>query len=219
MLKDLIEQFKVIMPCGVPDLGVPVLAPFELEHTAFDFEQKGLLYLDAEINNLLVDDLNKFDVVNVDLKLLQMQLDFSFYFESVKTTGNYKAKGSAIGFIPFNRGGKFAFNFNGLTLDGTIKVQIDGDKLSVKDFKLKPTVKSVNSKFEGIFFLPLNTFIFNKIVEAAVPSFLRDNKEQVASYLEDMIKPQVNEMLQDYSLEDLMDLIGNSNGSVLPESC
>lgn len=43
MLKDLIEQFKELMPCGVPDLGVPVLAPFELEHTAFNFEQKGLL--------------------------------------------------------------------------------------------------------------------------------------------------------------------------------
>lgn len=96
---------------------------------------------------------------------------------------------------------------------------IDGDKLSVEHFKLRPTVKSVNSKFEGIFILPLNTFIFNKIVEAVVPAFLSDNKEQVASYLEDMIKPQVNEMLQDFSLEDLLDLFGNSTSPVLPESC
>ncbi|XP_055539989.1 uncharacterized protein LOC129726856 [Wyeomyia smithii] len=210
ILKNLIEQFKELMPCGFPDLGVPPLVPFELNHTAFDFEQKGLLHLDAEINDLLVDNLNVFDVVNIDLKLLQIQLDFSFYFEAIQTTGTYKAKGSAIGFIPFNRGGKFAFNFNGLTLDGSIKVAIDGEKISVTDFKLNPTVESVNSKFEGVFILPLNTFIFNKIVEAVVPNFLTDNKEQVASFLEDMIKPQVNDLLDDYTLQDLIDFIGNA---------
>lgn len=40
---DFIEQFKVIMPCGIPDLGVPALVPFELNHTAFKVEQPGLL--------------------------------------------------------------------------------------------------------------------------------------------------------------------------------
>lgn len=38
-----IEQFKGIMPCGIPDLGVPALVPFELNHTAFKVEQSGLL--------------------------------------------------------------------------------------------------------------------------------------------------------------------------------
>lgn len=40
---DLIEQFKAIMPCGIPDLGVPTLVPFELNHTAFKIDQPGLL--------------------------------------------------------------------------------------------------------------------------------------------------------------------------------
>lgn len=68
---------------------------------------------DAEINDLFIDDLNNFDILNVDLQLFKFQLEFSFFFSSIKTTGQYKAKGKALNFIPFNRGGKFGFNFNG----------------------------------------------------------------------------------------------------------
>ncbi|XP_058822059.1 uncharacterized protein LOC131683781 [Topomyia yanbarensis] len=218
-IKELIELFKSLMPCGIPNLGIPVLAPLKLDHISFNFEQSGLLSLKAELNNLLVEDLNKFDTVNVDLKILQMQLDFSLFFNAIKVTGEYKAQGSAIGLIPFNRGGKVAFNLNGLTLDGSIKVKLDGDKILLKELKQRPTVMSVNSKFEGAFLLPMNTFIFNKIVETALPKFLRDNEELVSSFLEDMIKPQMNKILQDYTLKNLTDLLGNSTSSALPGSC
>lgn len=215
---DFIEQFKAIMPCGIPDLGVPALVPFELNHTAFTIEESGLLYFDAEINDLLVDDLNNFDIVNVDLQLFKFQLEFSFFFHSIKTKGQYKAKGKALSFIPFNRGGNFGFNFNGLTLNGTIKIALNGDKLAVDEFKLSPIVNSVNSKFEHVFLLPLNTLIFNKIVESVVPKFLRDNKELVTSFLENLIKPEINGMLADYTLQDLIGLLDGGN-TTLPSTC
>lgn len=219
MIIDIIEQFKGIMPCGIPDLGVPTLVPFELNHTAFKVDQSGLLYFDAEINNLLIDDLNNFDIVSVDLQLLKFQLEFSFFFHSIKTTGQYKAKGKALNFIPFNRGGKFGFNFNGLTLTGLIKIALNGDKLAVDEFKLTPTVNSVNSKFEHVFLLPLTTFIFNKIVESVVPNFLRDNQEQVTSYLEDLIKPEINGLLAEYTLQDFIGLLDGSSNTTLPSTC
>lgn len=207
------------MPCGIPELGVPSLVPFELNHTAFRIDQAGLLYFDGEINELLVDGLNNFDITNVDLQILKLKLEFSFFFHSIQTTGKYKAQGKALSFIPFNRGGKFAFNFNGLSLEGAIKIAFDGDKLSIAEFKLQPTVVSVNSKFEHVFILPLNTFIFNKIVEAVVPKFLRDNKEQVSSFLEDLIKPQLNGLLTDLTLEDLMDMVQGGSNVTIPSSC
>ncbi|XP_065091989.1 uncharacterized protein LOC135712852 [Ochlerotatus camptorhynchus] len=215
---DLIEQFKAIMPCGIPDLGVPTLVPFELNHTAFKIDQPGLLFFDAEINDLLIDDLNNFDIVNVDLQLFKFQLEFSFFFHSIKTTGQYKAKGKALNFIPFNRGGKFGFNFNGLTLTGLIKIALNGDKLAIDEFKLGPIVNSVDSKFEHVFLLPLNTLIFNKIVESVVPNFLRDNQEKVTSFLENLIKPEINDLLDDYTLQDLIGLLDGSN-STLPTTC
>lgn len=214
-----IEQFKTIMPCGIPALGVPALVPFELNHTAFKIDQPGLLYFDAEINELFVDDLNNFEIVNVDLQLFKLQLEFSFSFPSIKTTGQYKAKGKALNFIPFNRGGKFGFNFNGLTLTGLIKVALDGIKLTVDEFKLVPLVKSVNSKFEHVFLLPLNTFIFNKVVESVVPKFLRDNQAQVTTFLENLIKPEINGLLDGYTLEDFIGLLDGSSNSTLPSTC
>ncbi|XP_029718541.2 uncharacterized protein LOC109403738 [Aedes albopictus] len=220
ILVELIEQFKTIMPCGIPSLGVPALVPFELNHTEFKIDKTGLLYFDGEINELLVDDLNNFDVVNVDLQIFKLKLDFSFLFHSIKTTGQYKAQGKALSFIPFNRGGKFGFNFNGLSLVGSVKVALNGDKLLVEEFKLYPTVKSVNSKFEHVFFLPLTNLIFNKIVESVVPKYLRDNQEEVSSFIESFIKPEVNNLLGDYTLEDLMGLLQGENGNgTFPSSC
>ncbi|EDS36846.1 conserved hypothetical protein [Culex quinquefasciatus] len=218
MVIGFIEQFKEIMPCGVPELGVPVMVPLELNHTEFEFEQSGLLYLDAELDDLFIDGLNDFNIVDVNVKLLQMQLDFEFFFNGIKTTGHYNAKGSAVGLIPFNRGGKFGFNVNGLTLGGSIKLALDGDKISVSSFQLRPTVLSVNSKFEGVFLLPLNTFIFNRIVEAAVPAFLRDNQQLVTEFLEGLVMPPINDALSEYSLQDLMDMIGGE-GPSLPSGC
>lgn len=43
VLVELIEQFKTIMPCGIPSLGVPALVPFELNHTEFKIDKTGLL--------------------------------------------------------------------------------------------------------------------------------------------------------------------------------
>ncbi|XP_055603653.1 uncharacterized protein LOC129751908 [Uranotaenia lowii] len=212
-----IEQFKQIMPCGIPDLGVPVLVPFELEHTEFGFEQSGLLQVETELNDIFVDDLNNFDIVKIDVKLLQLQVDFGFFFHSIKSTGQYKAKGTVLGLIPFNRGGKFAFNVNGLSLEGSIKIGIEGENVFIKEFKLRPIVNSVDSKFENVFILPLNTFIFNKVVEAVIPNFLRDNQEQVTQFLEDALVPQVNGLLGEFTLDDLMGMVtGNSS---LPTEC
>lgn len=77
---------------------------------------------------------------------------------------------------------------------------------------------SVNSKFEGVFLLPLNTFIFNRIVEAAVPAFLRDNQQLVTEFLEGLVMPPINDALSEYSLQDLMDMIGGE-GPSLPSGC
>lgn len=69
--------------------------------------------------------MNNFDVVNVDLQIFKLKLDFSFLFHSIKTTGKYKAQGKALSFIPFNRSGNFGFNFNGKCLLKEIKVDIN----------------------------------------------------------------------------------------------
>lgn len=222
MVIGFIEQFKELMPCGVPELGLPVMVPLELNHTEFQFEQSGLIAMDAELDDVLIDGLNDFNIVDLNVKLLQMQLDFTFFFKGIMTSGHYHAQGSAIGLIPFNRGGKFGFNFNGLTLEGSIKLALDGDKISVSSFQLRPTVLSVNSNFEKVFLLPLNTFIFNRIVEAAVPPFLRDNQQLVTEFLEGLVMPPINDVLGEYTLQDLMDMIGGGaggEGPSLPSGC
>ncbi|XP_055633615.1 uncharacterized protein LOC129773963 [Toxorhynchites rutilus septentrionalis] len=217
MLINLIERFKIIMPCGILELGVPVMVPLKLNHTNFTIDQHGWIQFDAELNNILIEDLDKFDIVDVNLKILQFQLDFNLFFHSIKTTGEYKAHGKAFGLIPFNRSGSFTFNLIGLHLDGTIKIGMNSDQVMINDFKIRLTVDLVESKFEEVFLFPLNTLIFNKIIEGLVPKLLKDYQQQVSQHLENFIKPQVNEILRGYTVQELGSLVENS--SILLTSC
>lgn len=214
---EFLEKFKQSMTCGMPDLGIPVLAPFELDHFETNIEQSGLKFKGA-VDNVLIDGLNEFDIKNVHINLLKLQLTFEFYFGSIRTKGDYSAKGKAIGFLPFDRKGPFRFNVNGLTLKGSVKVALSGDKLQVRELIITPTIKSVNSNLKNVFLLPLNTFIFNRIVEGVVPGAINDNQQDIAEMIEENLKPVINELLAELTLQDLIDMV-SGDGSSVPATC
>lgn len=217
MIVELLENFKQSMTCGIPDLGVPVLAPFELDHFEVDVAQTGLKFK-GEMNNLLVDGLNEFEIKNVHINVLKLQLTFELYFASIRTKGDYRAKGKVIGLFPFNRKGPFHFNVNGITLKGSVKVGISGENVQVRELQITPTIETVNSDLKNVFLLPLNTFIFNRIVEGVLPGMINDNQEDITAAIEDNLKPVINELLGDLTLQDLIDM-ASGEGSSIPITC
>ncbi|XP_053659337.1 uncharacterized protein LOC128708386 [Anopheles marshallii] len=200
------------MVCGNPDLGIPVLAPFELEHAEVEIKQKGLEFK-GELNNVIVNGLNEFEIKNIDIKVLKLQLDFELYFGAIRTKGKYKAKGKVLGLFPFNRFGSFRFDAKGLTVKGSAKVGISGDKLQIRDLIITPTVKSVRSDVKNIFLNPITNFTFNRIVEGIVPGLINNNQQEITQMIEQRLKPAINEMLGDISLQDLIDMVSGGGGS------
>uniref|UniRef100_A0A182K5L4 Hemolymph juvenile hormone binding protein n=1 Tax=Anopheles christyi TaxID=43041 RepID=A0A182K5L4_9DIPT len=207
-----LEDFRQSMVCPNPDLGIPVLAPFKLDHFEVNIKQTGFEFK-GELNKLVVDGLNEFEIKKIDVKVLKLQVDFEFYFGALRTKGKYKAKGKLIGLLPFSRSGSFSFDAKGLTIKGSVSVGISGDKLQIRNMVITPTVKSVRSNLKGIFMLPINNFIFNRMVEMVVPSLLNNNQEAITQAIEDQLKPAINEMLGDISLQDLIDMVSGGGGS------
>uniref|UniRef100_A0A1Y9H297 Hemolymph juvenile hormone binding protein n=1 Tax=Anopheles dirus TaxID=7168 RepID=A0A1Y9H297_9DIPT len=212
MVIEFLENFKKSMVCPNPDLGLPVLAPFELDHFEVDVDQKGLKFK-GEVNGVVVDGLNEFEIKNIDIKMLKLQVDFEFYFAAIRTKGKYKAKGKALGLFPFNRSGKFRFDVKGLTVKGSVKVALKGDKVQVRDLIITPTIKSVKSDLRNVFLLPFNTFIFNRIVEGVVPGMINDNQDDITQSIEENLKPAINAALGELSLQDLIDMVSGDGGS------
>uniref|UniRef100_A0A182QS71 Hemolymph juvenile hormone binding protein n=1 Tax=Anopheles farauti TaxID=69004 RepID=A0A182QS71_9DIPT len=217
MLIGFLENFKQSMVCPNPALGLPVLAPFELDHFEVDVDQTGLAFK-GEVNNVVVDGLNEFEIRNIDIKVLKLQLDFEFYFAAIRTKGKYKAKGKVISLFPFNRSGKFKFDVKGLAIKGSVKVGLKNDKVELRELTINPTIKSVKSDFKNVFLVPLNTFIFNRIVEGVLPGMINDNQESITQSIEENLKPAINEALGELSLQDLIDMV-SGEGATEPVTC
>uniref|UniRef100_A0AAG5CZX3 Hemolymph juvenile hormone binding protein n=1 Tax=Anopheles atroparvus TaxID=41427 RepID=A0AAG5CZX3_ANOAO len=217
MVIEFLENFKQSMTCGIPDLSIPVLAPFELDHFEVNVEQTGLKFK-GEMNNLLVDGLNEFEIKSLHINLLKLQLTFEFHFGSIRTKGAYRAKGRVIGLVPFDRKGPFQFNVNGLTLKGSAKVAVKGENVQVRELQITPTIKSVNSNIKNVFLLPLNTFFFNRLVESVLPGVINDNQETITATIEENLKPMLNELLGEFTLQDLIDM-ASGDGSSIPVTC
>ncbi|XP_052902840.1 uncharacterized protein LOC128310277 [Anopheles moucheti] len=213
-----LENFRQSMKCGNPDLGIPVLAPFELEHAEVDIKQPGLEFK-GELNKVVIDGLNEFEIKNIDIKVLKLQLDFELYFGAIRTKGKYKAKGKVLSLFPFNRFGSFRFDAKGLTVKGSAKVRISGDKLQLRDLIITPTLKSVRSDVKNIFLNPITNFTFNRIVEGIVPGLINNNQQEITQMIEQKLKPAINEMLGDISLQDLIDMISGGEGGSGPVTC
>ncbi|XP_058058722.1 uncharacterized protein LOC131209630 [Anopheles bellator] len=214
---EFLENLQKSMPCGIPDMGIPVLAPFELDHMEFDVVQKGLKFK-TEFNDMVVDGLDDFEIRKIDVKVLKLQLDFEFFFNSIRTKGKYQVKGKTLGFVPFQRSGPFKFNVNGITLKGTVKVALKGDSLQIRDLRITTTIESVNSKLKNVFHSRLLTLAFNRMVEGAVPGIVNDNQVAITDTIESSVKPALNEVLSEISLQDLIDA-ASGEGSSLPVTC
>lgn len=65
---------------------------------------------------------------------------------------------------------------------------------------------------------PVASFAFNRMVELAVPGLINNNQQAITQAIEQQLKPAINEMLGDISLQDLIDMI-TSGGEGGPVTC
>ncbi|XP_035890553.1 uncharacterized protein LOC118502432 [Anopheles stephensi] len=207
-----LESFRESMVCANPDLGIPVLAPLKVDHLEMEIKQK-LFQISGELNNLVVDGLNEFEIKHIDIKVLKLQLDFEFYFGAIRTKGKYKVKAKLIGLLPLTRFGSFRFDAKGLTVKGSASIGISGDKLQIRSLTVTPTLKSVRSDVKNVFLQPIVNFMFNRVVEGVVPGLINNNQQEITQLIEQQLKPMINEMLGDLSLQDLIDMVSGGGGS------
>ncbi|XP_053679718.1 uncharacterized protein LOC128730668 [Anopheles nili] len=218
MVIEFLENFKQTMVCGNPAMGIPVLAPFHLDHFEIDVDEKGLKFK-GQVDDVSIDGLNEFEIKKIDIKMLKLQMDFEFFFGSIRSKGHYKVKGKTMSLFPFNRSGRFRFNANGLTLKGSVKVGLNGDKIEIRELLVTPTIKSVKSDIKNAFLVPFSNFIFNRIVESVVPNLINDNQPAITELIEQSLKPLINGKLGDLSLQDLIDMVTNGGGESSPVTC
>uniref|UniRef100_U5ENR6 Putative juvenile hormone binding protein n=1 Tax=Corethrella appendiculata TaxID=1370023 RepID=U5ENR6_9DIPT len=216
-----IEDFKKQMPCGVPALGIPVLVPLEVKDGfQFNVNVPHLINLDISTHDMLIDGLNDFDIKSIDIKLLQFQVDFSVRFNKINAKGLYDISGDLVKIFPIDRKGPFELTVRGGQIDGFAKIKPKEEYIELTDFKIKVLIDQLESNVEHVFPGLLLNLLFNRILEAALPDFFQSNQQQVTEYIESLLLPEANRLLDGVTVSDILDMInGAQNSTVLDNKC
>ncbi|TMW42869.1 hypothetical protein DOY81_012050, partial [Sarcophaga bullata] len=143
---DAIEDFKKQMPCGVPDAGIPPLAPLKTQHQEINIDNDALSAF-GEANDVFVHGLDDFDIVDFKLNAILSRINFKFNWNKILAVANYEAF-SERGNKGLRREGSAKITFKDLLVRGTIKYNfgVISRKLTLKEVKVYVSLGEVKSE-------------------------------------------------------------------------
>jgi len=198
---------------GSPDLGVPVLDPFRLEHLDLDLNLGTTIQLQGVLEGVDVKNLATFVIDNIKANLLLLRLDFGLSVPEIVAEGErYAINGNLGGLLPVYGEGKFVAAVQGLSLVGTVVLGSNNSFIYIKTLDLDVNLASAKVNFEGILGGGDLGDLVNDIISDMIPDLLEELKPTVLPDLIQLVLDLVNEKLDGITLQDLLDLI-NGGGA------
>ncbi|BFF94111.1 uncharacterized protein DMAD_11823 [Drosophila madeirensis] len=201
---DLLEVFRVLMETGYGPM--PKVAPLERKHQPFKFST-GEFSASGEINDFVLEGLNGFEVVIMDVDLLRSRVDFELNFGSINFTTQYEADVGS-GYRMKRSGGAY-MALEDFNLKGRISYSLGviSKQMKIKSFLVYPTVGNVASEIENLSKYRIFNRKLNEVVEEFISLTINDNTDFVSNYLNELVTPLCNDLIGDRSLSDIIGII------------
>ncbi|XP_055377774.1 uncharacterized protein LOC129609695 [Condylostylus longicornis] len=209
-IKKMIELLKDHMPCGIPELGVPVLAPMEKDFAEFQYQQK-LAEIIVNMFDLNVDGLNNFEVNSVSLSVLTLKLKFDFTFKEIQAKSQYVANAILLKILRIKGNGDADITLKDLRIVGEAQIGSNSTTkdLYLRDFKATIVLGQFKSDITGLLWGKLTGKLANAAIEKAVPLLLKHRHDDVVDIVRGVVTEIVNAKLKGLTIKDLLDLINN----------
>jgi hypothetical protein len=142
-----LEDFKLTMDTGIPELGMPPLDPIHMDLLDFKFFNMTIEFVHIDMTGFKTFKLEKSSVDKSGRKW-----DIELSLPRVEAKGTYKMSGT----IPpnFDLGfstGDERFSADKLYITASVKLREKGDKIDVHDLDLSIKIEDINIEMECLF--------------------------------------------------------------------
>ncbi|XP_071531796.1 uncharacterized protein [Panulirus ornatus] len=193
----ILEEIRLGMVTGYPDLGIPPLDPLVISHLPFN-----VTWDDNNVYGNLTEselkDLSTFQTAKVLVSLLGLSIDVGLLLEHLELHGSYFMDGHALGIHVFGDGA-YSIRLNSIIFTFYLKLGL-GKYLSVKDVRADFSLKDAEVHFEHLMNGGLMGGLINEALSAELPAALGSLEELVLPPLMDLLKNRTNEYLHQYPL-------------------
>jgi len=208
-IRDLLDTtVRQLILEGSPDLGFPVLDPFELDHVDLDVNLEGTIDLKGVLDGVKVRNLATFEIDNIKANLLLLRLDFGLSVPEIVAEGDhYAIDGNLGGLLPVYGEGRFTVSVQGLSLAGTVVLGANNSFIYIKSLDLDVNLVSTKVNLEGLLGGGDLGDIANQIVSDMIPDLVEELKPTLLPDIIQLVIDLANEKLDGLTLQDLLDLI------------
>jgi len=150
-LKQLLELIRVIMITGSPELGVPVLDPFQVPEFEDIHLDEDVIKADIAIKDLVIKNLSTFETEISHLELSDLSLELELRISDLRGDAWYNLTGLVLELIPLYGHGAMWLEIYELDLYAKAAVVINEEGfLQANQMKISANFTSIKTHLDGL---------------------------------------------------------------------
>ncbi|KAJ6636437.1 hypothetical protein Bhyg_15027 [Pseudolycoriella hygida] len=212
-LRNLLESLRYSLRCGFPDQGIPSLAPFYLKYA--ELNERGLLYrVQGDIRDLTIAGLDGYTVDIATLNILTLRTTIGLTLPKLSLSSFYNFDALLLRFIPIFGHGRLNLDVNDLSVvaNARLTISLRTGRLNMTSLDIDVNMGSTFSDSTGVYDSRIVSTLFNIAFERTLRDVFDNNKENLETFLENLLIPLANGYLNELTLQDLLGLIGGGSG-------
>lgn len=99
-IKAILEELRAAMPTGIPELGIPILDPFDVPHFDIPHIEETGVTADITIDGLTIKNLATFETKTVHLDVVGLSLELELDVPLLRGDAIYSLDGSIFSLFP-----------------------------------------------------------------------------------------------------------------------
>ncbi|XP_036345460.1 uncharacterized protein LOC118754680 [Rhagoletis pomonella] len=220
---DFFEQLRVRMCHPIPQLGLPALDPLQITHVEEEINNKYLIDFTGSVTDFKITGLSDFIINELRISTIRKSI-FNITLPMTALQAIYAAKGSVAYIVNLAGDGDAEAHLKDLSLRISFNLK-SGKYLGIRNLSIKITVGELYIDFENLLEDERINDFFHALVNELGLELLTDLWTYEQGFLEDYIQESVNIHIGQYTLSDIIKIIGGSGdgepifGSGPPGDC
>ncbi|CAG0916794.1 unnamed protein product [Notodromas monacha] len=207
-----LEVFQQWMIEGNPELGIPVLDPFVVDHLEYGAATEDITF-NVAIDGMHVTGLAAFTIAELDFNLLMLRIDATLNFQEVRLwADNYYLDGIMAGLLPLFGDGTIDITIHDLNITAGAALTTANDLVGIKNIELDVNFGAITGQIENLLGGDLDGVI-NDILNLLGPEIFESVETLVNADVSILLEEYINSnVLGNMTLDDLIALITGGNG-------